>query len=260
MDRLPLHVLRMILYHVDMKDKFLLMRVSRSFESACRSLISSQRTLDLRSDSHLLRSKVLQVYPRRSTVFFPSSSSELDARLWLSLSRMKSLTEVSVSYDLVYQLDAPASAIITANAAHLQELIFCDVIFVDESRPSLGECLQGIPLPKLRSVNNCFASDVEFLVNGSPLLRRFTISRGILTQEKMDCLSRLANLLFFETDVDLFQEPTDAILTLLRGASRFQLRDLLFLSSEDDVGYDREAIEEELDSIERVTGRAPVLL
>ena len=253
MDQLPLEVLRHILSLTDLRDKLLLMRVNRAFQAACRSLVAGQRTLVL-----YIVDGVTPVRKARQTLSLPLLSSDATSCLWISLQRTSSLVSLTICNQFVGGHEAAVTAVVAANAAHLRELRFTDEMNCPMDRHHRLACLHQVPLPQLRVMTGCREADVDFLVTHSPLLQEISVCDTVFSPRDMESLARLEHLQSFQMRVcDLFDNVGPALLTLLRGASRFALRDIYIQGMVFD--FDEEGVARELDSIQQVTGRRPLV-
>ena len=184
MDHLPLVVLRQILSHVRLKDRFIMMRVSRSFKAACRWLLADQQLLEIHKAHH----RSCRRDDMRSQLFLRDTlSADFLSRLSLSLKRMTSLRKLKFcSHSLVFA--EAVTGVLEANAAHLQKLWFTSNTVGRHARIDL----RGIALPSLRVLSGCHAQDLASLAGNSPLLRDISVHEGRVSRDDMHSLARLA--------------------------------------------------------------------
>ena len=227
MDQLPFEVLRHILSFTDLRDRFLLMRVSRLFQAACRSLVAGQRTLFLRFSGY-----GKHVRMAGQTLSLPLLSSDATSRLWKSWLSASSLVSLTICNHFVKGHELVVSAVVAANAAHLHELRILNENYWNISRL---DCLHQVSLPQLRVVTGCHAQDVDFLVTHSPLLQEVSVCDTVSPRD-MESLARLTHLKSFQMrGHDSYYDAEAAMWTLLEGASRHVLERICILGT----GYRR---------------------
>ena len=249
MDDLPIEVLRWMLSLLDLKTKFVLMRVSRRFEAACRSLVAEQR--------------VLEVNPRRHPMYFWNSVTRITApcrdesrpQMWLSLAKMKMLTDVEVNGDCHFArgvAEAMAGAL-AASAGHLQMLQFTDLRYRPVVLDASHTWLREIPFPKLRVMRKCREEDVAFLVQHSPLLQHISVDIRKTSLTDVKSLSQLTQLEVVEFHLRDYDAANRLAMLLLRGSSRQKLQRIIATTG---VYADwTEAVEREVQLINQKTGQ-----
>ena len=241
MDSLPLEMLRSVVRFADVRDKFLLMAVSRKWETACRSLISEQRNL------FVYRDRLSKPSPTALCVKCISEAQM--RRMWKSLQQMKNLLQLSTSPGI--EPGEGALELIKVNAAHLR------VISVNWPLHSYSwRWLVRVPFPQLEVITRCATDDLRFLVQNSPFLREVDLEPSHLDDVVLHHLSLLSHLQVLTIRCNESRITKAGILLLLRGNSRASLIRVDVCVARID---DAREIEAELDLIEQTVGRRPVL-
>ena len=255
MDRLPVEVLTRILAPVYLRDKFVMMRVSRRFEAACRFLVAEQRVLVILRTCYTRQPPNMAHTLMMDRVGLPSLQ-----QMRLSLAQMKCLTSVTVSWQVAGTKDVAEESgrVFAANAAHLQTLRFVDDDM--ELKPRFASCkwLLEIPFPELRVMSGCRVQDLAFLVEHSPLLREIATRLDKYSLSLANPLSRLANLEVVEFKVNGYDSPSHLVMLLLRGSSRYKLQRIT-VATDDFCGW-TSAVVQEVQRINEETGRQLQLL
>ena len=241
MDKLPVEMLRSVVQFADVRDKFSLMRVSRKWEAACRSVIAEQRKLLVYRDR---LSK-----PSTTVLCVKYLSDEQAKQMWHSLLQMTRLLLIDLSPGV--KPEAGAAELIKRNAANLRVISFK---FSHHSED--WQWLGRVPFPQLEVVTRCQASDLRFLVQHSPRLREVDLVLSQVGDEVLQLLAQLHHLQVLTITCSDSCITRHGILSLLRGNSRASLVrvDVCVARIED-----AKEIDYELDLIEQTVGRRPAL-
>ena len=250
MEHLPFEVLRQILSQIEVRRQFALMRVSRTFESAIRSLLAEHRKLIVKEESCFWCP-----CDADETLVFVNPKEEWLTRFWISLQKVGPLISITVCEKVRGACnEAGVASLVAINAAHLQKL-HVSHWFPPSTRPALPLTLT-VPMPLLRVIGGCNASDLSSLADMSPFLREVLVIDSDFPADAMNHLARLQHLEVLQIRVSgwLVDAP-DSLITLFRGAGRRSVEKVACFELTSD--RDKSVVEQELALIQRETGRKP---
>lgn len=252
MDSLPDEVLDHIIGFLPFKSKFVISSVCKRWKESAEQSIPKQK--------RLMVSSYPPMAPTQGYVDVHSQNRRQMIRVWNSLMKLDKLIWLDIR--LRYKVEGCAAIskhqlvnLIKSNAPTLQ--------FVRLSVKGLEgktfEWVKTVPLPQLKMLLNCNASDLSFLVQHSPLLE--VLINVMVTDQAMAVLAGLQHLRRLET---VTREPaevtTGSILFLLRGKSRHTLTTIVIghvVRGRMRYEYSMQTINRELDNIHGETGGRP---
>ena len=246
MDTLPDEMLYNILSLLDVRGKFVVMRVDKKWERISRSVVAAQSKLIIRSSSST----------DPDVLYLNWTDREMADSVWKSVRQMKKLKHLD--FAKIGTLPRNAAIIrtkqltdlIRKNAACLQTV----KILVSGNRIKAGKCITEVALPRLQELETD-ETDLRFVVGNSPLLENVTLTSHVIGDDRLTLLSELNHLKRLHVCQRYTGVTASGVLSLLKGKSRNSLTHVSVPIS----GDGGNAMNAELDAIEASTGRRPII-